>query len=77
MGQSGFVGRDFFGDRGYSAEPVYLSDLDRCAPAEALAPPSRRGRWSVYDYETEGFAGSLLVAGAGDRGPGDYLPARR
>ncbi len=47
MGQIGFVGRDFFGDRGYGAEPVYLADLERCTPADALAPPSRRGRWSV------------------------------
>ena len=69
MGQSSFVGRDFFGDRGYSAAPVYLADLDRCTPAEAVGPPSRRGRWSVYDYETEGFSGSVLMAGPETEAP--------
>ena len=54
---------DRLGDRWLSAEPVYLTDLDRCEPSSAVFREPRSGRWRALEYETEGFTGVMLIAG--------------
>ena len=46
--------QDFFGDRGFSGEPVYLTDMERCTPSGSIGRESARGQWRALDYETEG-----------------------
>ena len=58
-----FVGRDFIGDRGYAADPVYLADLDRCVPSESLSADPKPRRWRTMKYETETVSGVMLMAG--------------
>ena len=60
---------DYYTDRGFEAAPIYLADLDRCAPADALARESLPGRWQALSYKTEGFSGALLFAGPETRAP--------
>ena len=60
---SSFLGRDFIADRGLAASPVYLTDMDSCVPADSLSRESQRGYWKMYDYETSGFSGVLLMVG--------------
>lgn len=35
-------------------EPVYFTDVGQCELTQALAAESRRGCWSLWDYETDG-----------------------
>ena len=37
------------------SEAIYLLDLSRCEPHEALSNDSRPGAWSMVDYEIERF----------------------
>ena len=41
----------------------YLSDLDRCDPACALSSEGGNGVWRTLPYETQGFTGTMLLAG--------------
>ena len=34
--------QDFFGDRGFSGEPVYLTDMERCTPSGSIGRESVR-----------------------------------
>ena len=54
---------DFFGDRGFSQPPIYLTNLDRCTPADALTPVPRRHAWRTLPYSTNEFSGVMLLAG--------------
>lgn len=47
----------------FAANPVYVTDLDRCAPAAALADGPDRGRWRKLSYETDEISGVMLLAG--------------
>ena len=58
-----FKGRDFIADRGYAADPVYVSDLDRCRPASALSTEPKWRKWRTLEYETETVSGVMLMAG--------------
>ena len=58
-----FKGRDFIGDRGYAANPIYVSDLDKCLPASALSTEPRWRKWRTLEYETDRFSGVMLLAG--------------
>ena len=69
-----FVGRDYIADRGFAAEPVYVADLDQCTPAGALSRESKRGHWKMYDYETHGFNGVVLMAGPETEAPDITYP---
>ena len=51
-------------DRGFAAEPIYMSDMDRCRPGSALSPDAMRGRWRMLDYETDTLSGVMLMAGS-------------
>lgn len=53
---------DLIGDRAFASPPIYLSDLDRCTPSDALSRESRRGCWRTLEYETPAFAGTMLMA---------------
>ncbi len=52
-----------YSDTWLSGEPVYLADLDRCLPADALSSFPTRGRWRMLDYDTDDFSGVMLLAG--------------
>lgn len=41
----------------------YVSDLERCLPQEALSVSPKRHHWRLIPYETEHFAGTMLLAG--------------
>ena len=58
-----FKGRDFIADRGYAANPIYVSDLDKCQPAGALSTEPRSRKWRTLEYETDRFSGVMLMAG--------------
>ena len=55
-------------------QPIYLSDMSRCLPAEALAPQPRRHHWRLLPYETEKFKGVMLVAGQNTAAPEIRIP---
>ncbi len=40
--------------------PIYITDLSGCEPKSALSPEARKGRWSVWDYETHEHRGVRL-----------------
>ena len=65
---------DHIADRGFAAEPCYVTDLDRCEPAAALAAAPLPGHWRTIDYETEGFGGAMLVAGPETQAPAVRYP---
>ena len=65
---------DNIADRGLSAGPVYLSDLDRCRPSDALSRESEPRRWRMYDYEVATFAGVMLMAGPETEAPDITYP---
>ena len=54
---------DFFGDRGFSQPPIYLTELDRCTPVGSLSPVPRRHSWRALPYSTDAFSGVMLLAG--------------
>ena len=63
-------------DRGFSAEPVYLTDLDRCEPASALSSDPRLGHWRTLAYETETLSGVMLMAGTETAAPEVTYPLK-
>ena len=60
MGDSG---QPFYADTGFAADPIYVTDLDRCGPETALSPEADRGRWRMLPYEADGISGVMLLAG--------------
>ncbi len=59
----GAVTKDYIADRGFAGGPVYLTDLGRCLPSEALSDKRRRRHWRMLGYETDTLAGTMLLAG--------------
>ena len=53
---------DLFADQGYEADPVYLTEMNRCRPAESLSAEPRKGRWRTLPYETASLSGIMLSA---------------
>ena len=51
------------------AEPIILSDLGACEPADALSSAPRRGRWRAVPYRSDTFAGTMLVAADATNAP--------
>ena len=60
---------DCISDRGFSAAPIYVTDLERCQPADRLSPDGGFRRWHTIPYEAEGFSGVMLKAGPETRAP--------
>ena len=44
---------DCITDRGFSAAPIYVTDLERCQPAARLSPDGGAHRWQTISYEAE------------------------
>src|SRR5688500_8484927 len=49
------------GDGGRAA-PIYVSDLDRCEPADALVDVPQWRKWRRPPYQTAGFPGTMRLA---------------
>ena len=60
---------DFIADRSFSSAPIYVTDLERCQPADRLSPDGGFRRWHTIPYEAEGFSGVMLKAGPETRAP--------
>ena len=50
-------------DRWLSAEPIYLVDLSGACPEGAVVDEPARGKWRALEYEADGLAGNMLIAG--------------
>ena len=72
----GAAGRDFLFDRGFSAEPRYVTDLGDCAPAGAMSYDPQHGRWRLIDYETDALNGTMLVGDPETHAPPVTYPLR-
>ncbi len=70
-------GLENLADRSFSADPVYLTDLERCRPADALSRDTGYGRWRVLPYQTDMLAGSMLAAGTETAAPEVAYPLER
>jgi len=68
--------REHTADRGYAAEPMYLTDLGRCAPADRLSADPKRHRWRTLSYETDTLSGVMLLAGPETAAPNLTYPLR-
>ena len=53
---------------------IYLSDMSRCLPKEALSTDTRQGCWRLVEYETERGQGVLMYALAGMDAPSVEYP---
>ena len=53
---------DRMADGWLEGEAVYLTDMDRCLPGEAVSPEPKRGRWRTVGYESDELSGTMLVA---------------
>ena len=49
-------------DAWLEGEAVYLTDMDRCLPSDAVSPEPKRGRWRTVGYESDELSGTMLVA---------------
>jgi uncharacterized lipoprotein YddW (UPF0748 family) len=50
-------------DRGFAAEPIYLTDLDSCRPSSALSEVPESGHWRTLQYTTDALSGTMILAG--------------
>ena len=66
--------RESIADRALAADPIYLTDLSRCRPADALSPKPRRKHWRTLSYTTDGLAGTMLLAGPETAAPDVHVP---
>jgi hypothetical protein len=48
---------------------IYLTDLSQCLPAGGLSRDQVPYRWHVVDYEADGLAGTMLMAGPETQAP--------
>ena len=71
-----FVGRDLIFDRGFGAEPIYMTDLGSCTPEDAMSYSPGYRRWRKVDYETETLIGTMLVGDPETHAPGVTYPLR-
>ena len=68
-GPQGAKRNDYIADRGYTAAPVYLTDLDRRVPAGTSSPTAKRRKWRSLEYEADALAGTTLLAGPETEAP--------
>ena len=54
---------ELYSDNWLSGEPIYLADMDRCLPSDALTSFPVPGRWRTLEYETDDFSGVMLLGG--------------
>ena len=60
---------EMFADKWLSAEPVYLTDMGRCEPAEAASGWAVFKKWRKLEYEAQGLSGVMLLAGPEQTAP--------
>ena len=65
---------DRIADRWLSSEPVYLTDLGGCRPAEALSDAPALRRWRALEYTTDSLSGTMLLAGPETAAPAVTYP---
>ena len=65
---------DHIADKELTAQPIYLSDMDRCQPPDALSSEPRHGHWRKMEYEAEDFSGVMLMAGPETAAPDISYP---
>ena len=54
---------ELYSDSWLSGEPVYLADMDRCLPSDALSSFPVPGRWRTLEYDADDFSGVMLLGG--------------
>ncbi len=54
---------DRLSDRWLRSAPLYMSDLHRCGPSDALSSTPELRRWRMVPYQTDSFSGTMLLAG--------------
>lgn len=54
-------------ERVQSAERI--TDMTRCAPADALSDRREHAKWKIFEYETAGFSGKCLSVGRESSAP--------
>ena len=64
------------GDKAYTAQPIYLSDLNNCQPLSVLSNETRQGLWRQLEYEADALSGVMLVAGTETGAPPITYPLR-
>ena len=60
---------EMFADEWLAGEPVYLTDMGRCEPAEAASGWAVFKKWRKLEYEAEGHSGVMLLAGPEQAAP--------
>lgn len=65
---------DHLADRGLSTAPIYVADLDKCLPSNALSHDSQPRHWRMYDYSVAEFSGVMLMAGPETEAPEIVYP---
>jgi len=65
---------DRYADRWLTNRARYLTGMDRCKPASALASGATHRKWRVMPYESEQLSGSLIVAGNETEAPPVRFP---
>ena len=56
---------------------IYLTDLEKCRPASALASEWKHGTWRLLSYATDSFSGNLLLAAEDNQPPEITYPLQR
>ena len=67
------------GTSNVASEPnaIYLTDLEKCQPASALASEWKNGTWRLLSYATDSFSGNLLLAAEDNQPPEITYPLQR
>lgn len=63
-------------DRGFAAEPIYVTDMDSCQPANALSVVPKPGHWRTLRYTTDTLSGTMILAGPETVAPEVAYPLR-
>ena len=68
--------KEHLADRGFTAEPIYLTDLERSVPSGALSKVPKPGHWRTLRYQTDTLSGTMLVAGPETAAPEVMYPLK-
>ena len=62
-----------FGE-GECPEAIYLTDMGKCLPANALSPVSTHTQWQLAEYDAGEIKGKMIAAAALAKSPQVRLP---
>ena len=65
-----------FGEGG-EPEAIYLTDMGKCLPANALSPVSAHAQWQLAEYDAGEIKGKMIIAQAFAKAPEVRLPVDR